>query len=151
MANHLRRQIRERATTTLTGLTTTGSNVFPSRIYPMESAGLPGLCIYTQEESIELQTMGSTRNIQRDLSLIVEGYATASSDLDDTLDLIGKEVEIAMAVDIGLNALAGDSHLTGVEITISGEGSTGIGVIKHTFTVIYGNAENAPDVATIEA
>ena len=74
----------------------------------MESAGLPGLCIYTQEESIELQTMGSTRNIQRDLALIVEGYATASSDLDDTLDLIGKEIEIAMAGDVGLNALAGD-------------------------------------------
>ena len=117
----------------------------------MESAGLPGLCIYTQEESVEIQTIGSTRTVYRELSLIVEGYATASSDLEDTLDLIGKEVEIAMAGDIGLNALAGDSHLSGVEITISGEGSTGIGVIKHTYTVIYGNAENAPDVATIGA
>ena len=151
MANHLRRQIRERAATTLTNLTTTGTNVFQSRIYPMESAGLPGLCIYTQEESVEIQTIGSTRTVYRELSLIVEGYATASSDLEDTLDLIGKEVEIAMAGDIGLNSLAGDSHLSGVEITISGEGSTGIGTIRHTYTVIYGNAENAPDVATIGA
>ena len=54
MANHLRRQIRERAATTLTGLATTGSNVFQSRFYPMESAGLPGLCIYTKDETAEI-------------------------------------------------------------------------------------------------
>ena len=89
MANHLRRQIRERAATTLTGLTTTGSNVFQSRVYPMESAGLPGLCIYTTDEAIEMQSMGATRHVSRDLTLIVEGYATASANVDDTLDQIG--------------------------------------------------------------
>ena len=97
MANHLRRQIRERAATTLTGLTTTGSNVFQSRVYPMESAGLPGLCIYTTDEAIEMQSMGGTRNVSRDLTLIVEGYATDSANVDDTLDQIGKEVEVAMS------------------------------------------------------
>ena len=147
MANHLRRQIRERAATTLTGLTTTGSNVFQSRVYPMESAGLPGLCIYTTDEAIEMQSMGGTRNVSRDLTLIVEGYATDSANVDDTLDQIGKEIEIAMSGDITLNDLAQDSYLSSVEITLSGDGSTGIGKITHSYTVVYQNAENAPDAA----
>ena len=147
MANHLRRQIRERAATTLTGLTTTGSNVFQSRVYPMESAGLPGLCIYTTDEAIEMQSMGGTRNVSRDLTLIVEGYATDSANVDDTLDQIGKEVEVAMSGDITLNDLAQDSYLSSVEITLSGDGSTGIGKITHSYTVVYQNAENAPDAA----
>jgi hypothetical protein len=147
MANHLRRQIRERAATTLTGLTTTGSNVFQSRVYPMESAGLPGLCIYTTDEAIEIQSMGETRNLSRDLTLIVEGYVTDSANVDDTLDQIGKEIEIAMSGDITLNDLAQDSYLSSVEITLSGDGSTGIGKITHSYTVVYQNAENAPDAA----
>ena len=147
MANHLRRQIRERVATTLTGLSTTGSNVFQSRIYPMESAGLPGLCVFTQEESVGIQSMGGTRNVSRDLTLIIEGYASASSNIDDTMDAIGKEVEIAMAGDIEINNLAQDSYLSGVEITLSGDGSTVIGKIAHSYTVVYQNAENAPDAA----
>ena len=147
MANHLRRQIRERAATTLTGLTTTGSNVFQSRVYPMESAGLPGLCIYTTEETVEMQSMGGTRHVSRDLTLIVEGYATDSANVDDTLDQIGKEIEIAMSGDITFNDLAQDSYLSSVEITLSGDGSTGIGKITHSYTVVYQNAENAPDAA----
>ena len=75
MANHLRRQIRERCASTLSGLTTTGTKVFQSRIYPMESAGLPGLCIYTQNEEVSIDAMGATRTVGRDLELIVEGYA----------------------------------------------------------------------------
>ena len=147
MANHLRRQIRERVATTLTGLSTTGSNVFQSRIYPMESAGLPGLCVYTQEESVGIQSMGGTRNVSRDLTLIIEGYASASSNIDDTMDAIGKEVEVAMSGDIKLNNLAQDSYLTSVEITLSGDGATGIGKITHSYNVVYQNAENAPDAA----
>ena len=70
MANHLRRQIRERAATTLTGLSTTGSNVFQSRFYPMESAGLPGLCIYTKDETVEISVKGTIRIVQGELNLV---------------------------------------------------------------------------------
>ena len=47
MANHLRQQIRERIGTTLTGLSTTGTNVFQSRVYQLEDSNLPALLIYT--------------------------------------------------------------------------------------------------------
>ena len=147
MANHLRRQIRERAATTLTGLATTGSNVFQSRIYPLATAALPGLAIYTNAESVAVFAMGATRTLHRDLELVVEGYAAVSSDIEDTLDQIGKEIETALAGDIGLNNLALDSYLTSVEVTFSGDGEKPAGLIRHIYTVIYRNAENAPDVA----
>ena len=131
MANHLRRQIRERCATTLTGLSTTGTRVFQSRIYPMETAGLPGLCIFTQSEDVIIDTMGSPRTVSRVLDLIVEGHPTRFN-LDDTLDQIGKEVETALAGDIGLNSLAMDSYLSAVEINYSGDGEKQTGVIKHT-------------------
>ncbi len=52
----------------------------------MESAGLPGLCIYTKDETAEISVMGGTRTVQRDLDLVVEGYAKTATNLDDTLD-----------------------------------------------------------------
>ena len=112
----------------------------------MESAGLPGLCIYTQNEDVSIDAMGATRTVGRDLELIVEGYATGSN-LDDTLDQIGKEVETALAGDIGFNSLAVASSLPGVEINYSGDGEKQTGVIKHTYSVYYRNLENAPDSA----
>jgi len=53
MANHIRQQIREKFGTLLTGLTTTGSNVYQSRVYPLENANLPALIIYTKSEESE--------------------------------------------------------------------------------------------------
>ena len=145
MANHLRRQIRERVVTTLTGLSTTGSNVFQSRVYPMETGGLPGLCIYTNDESVDIASIGATRTLFRELNFMVEGYASAGSSLENTLDKIGKEIEVAMSGDIKINNLAMDSRLTNVEVSLSGDGSSSLGVIRHTYLVTYQNLENTPD------
>ena len=145
MANHLRRQIRERVATDLTGLTTTGSRVFQTRIFNLEKSKLPCLLIYSEEEVAEISAMGNPRTVSRNLSLVVEGYAKATSNLDDTLDQISKEVETAMAGDIKINNLATDSNLQDVSISYSGEGSKPIGVIRFVYLINYRNPENTPD------
>ena len=145
MANHLRRQIRERVATMLTGLSTTGSNVFQSHVYPLENADLPALCIYTQDEEIEVGAMGDPRVCHSTMTLIVDGYAQTSSNLDDQLDQIGKEVQVAMAGDIDINNLVKNSYLSSVDISYSGEGTSPIGIIRHNYSVLYRYAENAPD------
>jgi hypothetical protein len=76
---------------------------------------------------------------------VVEGYAKATSNLDDTLDQISKEVETAMAGDIKINDLATDSNLQDVSISYSGEGSKPIGVIRFVYLINYRNPENTPD------
>jgi hypothetical protein len=147
MANHVRRQIRERVATTLTGLTTTGSKVFQSRVYPLTANNLPGLLVYTTSESSDPDVMGAQPQLERELNLVIEGYAKTTSNLDDVMDEIAKEIEVAMAADTTINALAEDSFLTDTEIQLTGEGEQPIGMVTMNFTVQYRTANNAPDVA----
>ena len=104
MANHLRRQIRERIVSDVTGLSTTGSNVFEGRVYPVEESKLPCLLVYDSEEEIEMQTLtpAGSRSVQATLNVVIEGYANggSGSDVLDTLAGIQKEVQVAMAGDV---------------------------------------------------
>lgn len=147
MANHVRRQIRERVATTLTGLTTTSSKVYQSRVYPLAANNLPGLLVYTTSESSAPDVMGAQPAVDRELNLVIEGYAKTASNLDDVLDLISKEVEIAMATDTSINSLAKDSYLSATEIELTGEGEQPIGIVTMSYTVQYRTANNTPDVA----
>ena len=147
MANHIRQQIREKLGTTLTGLTTTGSNVYESRVYPLENASLPALIIYTKSETSEPIVIGTQRLMSRELSVVVEGYAKATSNFDDTIDTISKEVEEAIAADRTLDGLAKDCYLESTEIEFNGEGEKPLGYVSLTFLTNYYVKETNPDVA----
>ena len=145
MANHIRQQIREKFGTTLTGLTTTGSRVYESRVYPLET--VPALAIYTKSETSEPIVIGTDRVMSRELSVVVEGYAKATSDFDDTIDTISKEVEEAIAADRTLDGLAKDCYLESTEIEFNGEGEKPLGYVSLTFLANYYVQETNPDVA----
>ena len=147
MANHIRQQIRERVGTTLTGLTTTGSNVFQSRVYNLENAKLPAIIIYTKSEDSELLEMGSTRTLQRNLSLVVEAYVKANTNFDDTIDTIAKEVEAAMGADVSHNSLARDTFLDSTEINYNAEGEQPVAVMTMVYNINYLTTEATADVA----
>ena len=86
---HVRQQIRERVATEVTGLTTTGSKVYQSRVYPLQSSNLPGLLIYTTAESSEPIDMGgTTRLMNRVLSINIESYVKETTNYDDTNDTV---------------------------------------------------------------
>ena len=145
MADHVRQQIRERIATTVSGLSTTGSRVYQSRIYPLATADLPGLLIYSTSEDSEIDVMGSGLN--RSLSVSIEGYVRAVSEMDDKIDDLCKEVEVAMAEDSTLNGLAKNSFLASTEIEYSADGDQPIGVVTLSYAVQYRTASTAPDVA----
>ena len=147
MANHIRQQIREKFGTLLTGLTTTSSNVYQSRVYPLENANLPALIIYTKSEESEPIVIGTDRVMSRLLSVVVEGYTKATSNFDDTIDTISKEVEAAIAADRTLDGLAKDTYLESTEIEFNSEGEKPLGYVSLTFLTNYYVKENAPDVA----
>ena len=96
----------------LTGLSSTGSNVFQSHECPKKNDDLPSLCIYTQEEEIEVGAFGVSIVYHSTMILIVDGYAQKSSNLDDQHYQIGIEVQFAMAGDIDINNLVKDSYLS---------------------------------------
>jgi hypothetical protein len=147
MANHVRQQIREKIGTTLTGLTTTGSNIYQSRVYPLENINLPALIIYTKSETSEPIVIGTDRVMSRELSVIVEGYVKATSNFDDTIDTISKEVEEAIAADRTLDGLAKDCYLESTEIEYTGEGEKPLGYVSLTFITNYYVQETNPDIA----
>jgi len=70
MANHIRQQIREQFATQITGLTTTGSNVYQSRVYNLETGDLPAIIVYTKSEDSEPNNFGTNRTMFRNLSLV---------------------------------------------------------------------------------
>ena len=121
----------------LTGLSSTGSNVFQPHVCPLENDDLPSLCIYTQDEEIEVGATGDPKFCHSKMILIADGYAQTSSNLDDQLDQIGIEVQVAMTEDIDTNNLVKDSYLSSVDISYSGEGTSPIGIIRHNYSVLY--------------
>ena len=143
---HLRQSIRERIATDVTGLTTTGSNVFQSRIYPIEDASLPCLLVYSTSEDSEVTEMASPRPMHRILNVVVQGVVSATQP-DDTLDLISKEVEVALAGDVSINSLAHNSFLSSTEIEFNADGAKPIGTVMLNYVVEYRNVDNNPESA----
>mgnify|MGYP001464803615 FL=1 len=147
MANHIRQQIRERAGTVLNNLTTTGTNVFETRIYPLENTNLPALVIYTKNETSEPLVISTDRLMSRELELIVEVYVKQTSNFDDEVDKICKEIEIAISADTTLNGLAKDCFLQSTSIEYNTEGEQPLSYAVLTFLTNYYVNETRPDIA----
>lgn len=146
MADHLRDQIRAAAAAALTGLATTGARVYVSRAQDMQAANLPGLRLYTTEESAEMLSLGIARIRQRTLTLIVEACVKAASGYDDTVDDIAKEVEIALDASNTLGGLCKWIEPTQFTLELGGEGDKVVAVGRMTFEVRYYAAQGTPDV-----
>ena len=144
---HIRQQIREAVGSRLNNLTTTGTNVYQSRVFPIETAKLPTLIIYTTSESNELLEMNSPRTLQRTLNLTVEAYAKNVTTFDDLADTINAEVEVAMSSDVTFGGLSRDSFLESVEINFNGEGDQPLAVLIMNYSILYLSRENAPNTA----
>lgn len=142
---HIRQAIRENIETTITGLTTTGANVYASRVYPIGVAKLPCLLVYTKDETSEFITTRPPRQVERNLTVTVEAYVRAAINSDDTLDTITAEVEAALATDITRGGNARDTMITGVDIDFNGDGDLPVATATLTVNVHYitmeGNAE----------
>ena len=143
---HLRQSIRERIASDCTGLSTTGSNVFQSRFYPVEDASLPCLLVYTTSEESEVTEIASPRPMTRLLNVIVQGVVGATTP-DDTLDDISKEIEVAMASDVTINDLADNSFLSSTDIEFNADGAKPIGTVMLNYVVEYRNVDNDPESA----
>ena len=144
---HIRQNIRDNIITTVTGLTTTGSRVYRSRVYPLAHAKLPGLCVYTSNEDSAPSTLSAPKDLDRDVEVIVEAYVRGTSNYDNTLDTICSEVEAAMAGDLDRGNNAKDTFLNRTEFEFSDEGDQPVGMARMTFTVEYRTAENNATVA----
>lgn len=146
MANHIRRQIRERVATLVTGLTTTGARVYESKVYALAAGELPCLLVYALNEDTSKPVLCHPGELDRTIVVAVEAVATSTGDLEDVLDGICKEVEIAMATDFYLSNLAKDVQLTRTELQLQGgDTEKPIGAARMTWTVKTTTREGIPD------
>ena len=139
---HVRQQIRDAVVIAVTNLTTTGSNVFRSRVFPLESAKLPALAVYTKSESIEYETMNFPRSTNRTLNLGVEAFVKSSNNFDNLLDNIAVEVEEALTTNATLQNLVKDTRIASFEADYSGDGETTIGIGRFDVVLEYRTLEN---------
>lgn len=144
---HVRQSIRENVTTTLTGLTTTGSNVYQTRIYPVAEDKLPGIAIYTRTEDTEYQTITVPRTQERTLVIAVEAYVKALNNYDDTLDTIAAEVEGALYADLTRGGYAKDTRVVSFDSQFSGDGDQPIAYATIEVQVDYFTEEDDAETA----
>ena len=144
--SHIRTQIRNKVATALDRLTTTNRNVFKGRFYGIQSAKLPALLIYTSSETAQVTTMGTGRNSDRIMTLVVEGYAKSNAVVEDTLDKIALEVEEALANET-LDGLIRDIEYNGFELDANADPEQTVAVIRLTFSIEYSVAEDDVETA----
>lgn len=147
---HPRKTIRDAATQVLTGLPTTGSRVYPSRVYAFDpaAAGGPGLMIYTFSEDSQFDTVGTKRSLARSLDLAVELVGSLNDRFDDMLDQVALEVERAFGNNHTLNGACKDIELRRTQIVASKDAEKQIGGMVMTFAVSYRTLGTNPEIAT---
>lgn len=147
MADHLHKQIRAALETRLTGLTTSGARVYANRVKVMAAANLPGLRIALDSEEAEPINVHQPQQQERRLSVVVECCAKGDDTLDDTLDLMSKEAEVALASGITVATQTLYPVYRGMEMDLEqAEKVTGIKRLR--YSVDYTALSSAPDQLT---
>jgi len=147
--SHARQQIREAVVAAVTGLTTTGSNVYESRIFNLDPANTPALNVVTTSEEVDEEMSSRSSSgflLVRELGVEISAFVMASSDSDDLVDTVCAEVEAAIAGNAALQALVQEITLRSTEIELLAEGERPIAKAAITFEAIYTTLENDAEV-----
>lgn len=144
---HVRKLIRDNIETALTGLATTGGNVYQTRVYPLAEDRLPGIAIFTKSESTDYATVNPPRTQIRTLVVTVEIYVKGVSNFDDTLDAIAVEVEEALYTDRTRGGYAKDTRIISFDADFSGDGDQPVAQatldVECEYTTLENNVEAA--------
>lgn len=140
MVAHVRQLIRQAAATAVTGLTTTGTKVYQSRLHTLRDSNLPCLLVNTDDEDIRAE-LGAH---ERTLDLKIRAVAKATADLDDTLDTMAAEVEAELSYGIFISGKNLRITLTGIKVDMVDELEKPAGVLTLDYKVTYFTTSDAP-------
>ena len=140
--SHIRQLIRTNIVNTLVGNTSAGSNVFQTRYYPIEQGKLPAIAVYTMSESTEYATISYPRRQNRTLSVGVEIFASASSNLDNTIDALAVQIEELLQVDPTRGGYAKNTDIVSFNADFDGSGEKPVGIGRFQVQILYSNLEN---------
>lgn len=142
---HVRTTLRGEVATAVTGLTTTGANVFESRIYPLEDAKLPALRVFSLEETVADASRDLASSVaERELTVAIEAVARKVSGMDDQLDTICAEVETAVSSAHAAGNISADRCdlvSTSIDLSDGAEQPTGVATLTWRLTYITDSAD----------
>jgi len=143
--SHVRTQIRDAFVARLTGLATTGANVFGQRTRPNTDA-LPYLKVWVGDDIGETITVGDDYTEQRSADLVVEAYVKDGGDIEDILDQIALEVQqsIATAPDLSFGGLLRMILAPRIEPDVDDSLEKPCGVNRITYPITYFIAGSNP-------
>ena len=148
MADHKAEQIVAAVVTKVTGLTTTGTRVYRGRVEDLPDVQAPALGVFMGPD--EPRTDGgssSYRYIDGDLTVFVEAYSkkTLAADIEPQLNLIRKEVTIALQADVtqGL-AFVLDTQEGDAVPDRSGAGDQPAGTLRMSWVLRYRRLRTDP-------
>jgi len=153
--HHVRKQVRDAFAAKITGLSTTGSRVFTSRIDNLAASDLPCIRLYTVVEEIQHDDVLAVPYMQhRTVGLRVEVLAKQASGMVDTLNQICLEVEEAIEAEPTLGGLSplhasyrhvDEQYSGGLSSGNAGDQPAGMATMDWQFVVLTMN--DAPNVA----
>lgn len=147
MADHLHKQIRTALETRLTGLATSAGRVYANRVKVMTAANLPGLRISLAGEEADPMTVHQPMQLERRLVVEVECCAKGSDTLDDTLDLMSQQVEVALASGITVAGQLIYPVYRGMELELE-QAELVTGVKRLRYSIDFSALNSAPDQLT---
>lgn len=137
---HERKLMRDAAVAQLLGATSAGSRVTSTRMPPPQTATLPSIGVYTDDEvTDEASKHSAPRELKRRALVAVEAWVAvpAGGAIDDAFDAIALQIETAMDANIYLAGTAFESVLASTEMGIDMSGARPMGCVKLTYEVDY--------------
>ena len=146
MADTMRKQALDAIVTAVTGLTTTGANVFLGRPSPLARTEVPGLVVRSGNERVEPRSFPRPRVQERFFQVDILVHVRETDDFEDALNLIIGEIEVALA-DPSVVAGFGAKAITLRNIDAPGRVQNEVTYVQAAmnYEVWYFTAENAPD------
>lgn len=145
--SHARKQIRDAVVALLQDLDTTANRVYASRLYSLEESELPSVSVFTTDTGNDEVVTRVTQNklFQRECPVVIEGHALADENVDDVLDQIALEVEVAMSAPIVVGSRTLPAQLKSTSKELIGDHEAQVGIVRLTYLATYVTSESTPD------
>jgi len=145
---HVRKQIRDKIVADLVdaSIESVGANVKRTIFFPLEEALFPLIAVYYDPESEAVQTGAMGGKLDREVHLLIEAFAAAVADVEDTLDAIAERIEQTITRKLG--GLAYEGMLTSTEFERHGEGDQEVASVRLAYAFRYMTASNDPGSTT---
>ena len=155
--HHVRRQLREFARDALraadlvdpaTGVAIPEAAIVASRVFPIAPAAV---AVYTLDEESQLETADANANPRwlRRLRLVVDVVVQVDADVDNALDGLCAQVEVALAADLTMGGrLSLPAELVSTDIEVPEDAQVPMALASLTYLCEWRGAADAPWTAT---